>query len=404
MEEFQLVSGNHVAINILVFTTLYPNPIQSNHGIFVEKRLLELLKRHPVTATVIAPVPQYPRWLARRRNLPEYHKVPDREIRNGVTIWHPRYPVIPGITWRIAPWFLSWCSTKLATRLHREHRYDLIDAHFAFPDGVAAGSIAENLGIPYLVTARGSDINDSPIFNLPRRFIQNSFKTAVALIAVSRRLKERMIELGAFEEKIKVLPNGVDIAVFKPGEASDVATIYGVDAPFILCVGSLRELKGHHLVIEAMAHHPALHSYSLLIAGIGTMESELRQLISRERLENRVKLIGEVPNEKLASLYSAASLFVLASSNEGCPNVVLEALACNTRVVASDVGAVPDLLPQSLHPFMISERNSKAIGVQMAACLAADIEQDGPRNRALALGWGETCENLFKVLQQVATR
>ena len=388
-------------MKILVFTTLYPNSVQENHGIFVEKRLLELIKRHAVEATVIAPVPWYPRSIARRRNLPAYHQVPSRELRSGVEVWHPRYPVVPGISWRIAPWFLHWFSRRLAGRLHQENQFELVDAHFAFPDGVAAGFIAKKLGIPCLITARGSDINDSPRFLLPRAFLERTFKDAAQLIAVSRRLKDRMIELGAAAEKIRVIPNGVDTDVFNPQDGTDVAAAFGVDNPYILSVGSLRELKGHHLLIEAMAANRDLHPYSLLIAGAGTMEAELRRLINGLDIDSRVKLIGEVPNDKLAALYSGAELFVLASSNEGCPNVVLEALACNTRVVATDVGAVPDLLPEALHPFMIKERNPEEIGAKVLACINADIGANVPRDRATTLGWAQTCEALEKIMQSV---
>ena len=391
-------------MHILVFTTLYPNAVQENHGIFVEKRLLELTKRFEIKASVVAPVPWYPRWLARQRNLPQYHLVAEHEVRKGVEIWHPKYPVIPGLSWRIAPLFLDWFAGGLVQRLHEQHRFDLIDAHFAFPDGVAAGRIARKLKLPFLVTARGSDINDSPQFLLPRRFLQSSFDDAAELIAVSRRLKERMISLGAVAQKISVLPNGVDTVVFKPEETSGLAESYGVNDPFILSVGSLRELKGHHLVIEAMANNPALKSYSLLIAGTGTMQSRLQQQIQELGLQNRVKLIGNVANDKLAALYSAAALFVLASSNEGCPNVVLEALACNTRVVASDVGAVPDLLPPSLHPFMINTRTPEAIGEKMVACLNAELEPEASRERGLALGWDSTCEALEHLMQAAISR
>ena len=389
-------------MRILVFTTLYPNAIQKNHGIFVERRLLELTQRYPVEPTVIAPVPWYPRWLARRRHLPEYHKVPAVEQRQGIEIHHPRYPVIPGVSWRIAPLLIEQSSIGLARELYRKHGFDLIDAHFAFPDGVAAGRIAQSLRLPFLVTARGSDINDSPNHFLPRRFLRTSLRHAAHIIAVSKRLKERMTTLGASGNKISVLPNGVDTELFKPQQTSGLAARYGVSEPFILSVGSLRELKGHHLVIEALATRKELQDYSLLIAGNGTMKTQLEQLIARFNVGERVKLIGEVTNDSLPALYSAAELFVLASSNEGCPNVVLEALACNTKVVASDVGAVPDLLPDEMHPYMIKRRSASAIAEQLVACLDAKLATNVARDRALELGWEKTCASVYALMQSVS--
>ena len=391
-------------MRILVFTTLYPNVIQKNHGIFVEKRLLELIGRYPLEAKVIAPVPRYPRWLAQKRHLPEYDNVPLVEQRAGIEIHHPRYPVIPGLSWRIAPLLLERYCGALAAQLHGKCAFDLVDAHFAFPDGVAAARIAHSLGLPFLVTARGSDINDSPNYCLPRQFLRASLHRAAHLIAVSKRLKARMITLGVNGEKISVLPNGVDTEIFQPCRANGIAARYCVNKPFILSVGSLRELKGHHLVIEALATHEELRNYALLIAGDGTMKTQLKQLIAKFNVADRVKLIGEVTNDALPALYSAAELFVLASSNEGCPNVVLEALACNTKVVASDVGAVPDLLPEEMHPYMIKTRTASAIAGQIAACLGAELTPNVARDRAVALGWDRTCSTLYQLILGITQR
>lgn len=386
-------------MKILVFSSLYPNRVQPNHGTFVEKRLLELCKRFPLEAHVVAPVPSYPRLVARRRQLPEYHLVPDSEVRAGIKIVHPRYPVLPGISWRIAPLLMYRACSQLSVQMHNEHQFDLVDAHFAFPDGVAAGMLARDTGLPFMVTARGSDINESPNHLLPRWFIKRSLSSADHIVAVSRRLGSGIGALGIEQSKISILPNGVDTEVFKPQSVTAISEKYGVKAPYLLSVGSLRELKGHHLVIEALAKHPELQTFSLLIAGSGSMRTDLSNQIADLKLDERVRLIGEVANEELPALYSNAALFVLASANEGCPNVVLEALACNARVAASNVGAVPDLLPTELHPFMFHERTPQEIGNNLVACINAPLADDIARQRALELGWEQTCSSVYHLMR-----
>lgn len=385
-------------MKILVFTTLYPNSVQTNHGIFVEKRLLELLRRFDVDARVIAPVPWYPRWLARRRNLPKYHEIPVREVRNGIEIEHPRYPVIPGLSWRFAPFLLHLFSRACVNRIRETFPFELIDAHFAFPDGVAASSIALEQELPCIVTARGSDINDSPNYLLPNFLIRGAFKRISKIVAVSERLKARLLQLGAEESKVEVLPNGVDSAIFKP-QTSQLVDRLGVSVPYLLSVGSLRELKGHHLVIRALAEHPALARFSLVIAGTGGMKNHLENLIQELEIEERVHLIGEVSNDELPALYSEADAFVLASSNEGCPNVVLEALACGTPVVATDVGGVPDLLPKELHDFMIKTRDVHAIANSVDACIKSNVSRESIRQHAVSLSWDATCATLQELMR-----
>ena len=378
-------------MKILVFTTLYPNAVQPNYGIFVEKRLLELIKRFDIEARVLAPVPWYPKWLAKRRNLPNYHDVPKREVRNGIQIEHPRYPVIPGLSWRFAPTLLFVFCLSSVNRIRTNFMFELIDAHFMFPDGVAASRVAECLGVPCFVTARGSDINDSPNFLLPRWYIKSAFKRINRVIAVSERLKRKLVNLGAEESKIRVLPNGVDTEIFKADGQTNVSETFDIKERYLLSVGSLRELKGHHLVIRALAENPKLREFTLVIAGEGEMRAKLESLIEELSMQERVKLIGDVPNARLPSLYAGAAVFILASSNEGCPNVVLEALACGTPVVASDVGAVPDLLPSFLHQFMVTKRSSTSFSSAIEACITKEISREEIRAHAESLNWDATC-------------
>ena len=384
-------------MKLLVFTTLYPNASQPHHGLFVEKRLLELTRRYPCDVRVVAPVPWFPRWL-RGKRYEAFANVPQRETRNGVEVWHPRYLVVPKLTWRFAPLMIMLGALRTVRRLRRQgFDFDLIDAHFIFPDGVAAQMIGALTGTPVCMTARGSDINDSPRFWLPRRLIRWALVRATSVIAVSEELATKMRALSETPLSVHVLPNGVDRSLFYSRPEPVIRDSLGMDGPIVLTVGNLRELKGHDILIRAVA---ALPDVSLIIIGTGEEETNLKRLIEDLGIADRVRLLGAVDNRDLPGYYNAADVFALASSSEGCPNVVLEAIACGTPVVATAVGAVPDLVPDSCRRLLVTERSPEAFAKSIAICLENPPSSNEMAARAETFGWASTCGRLEGLMSQ----
>ncbi len=382
-------------MKLLVYTTLYPNAEQPNLGLFVERRLQELVQRHPCEVRVVAPVPWFPRWL-RGKRYTAFSRIPDREVRGGIEIHHPRYLVVPKLTWRIAPLMLVAGSIGTIRRLRRQgFDYDVIDAHFVFPDGVAAQMIGSTAKKPVCVTARGSDINDSPRYWLPRRAIRWALGRARAVVAVSGDLSKKMREVCGERLTVHVLPNGVDRTRFYPRDEPLIAEEKLTGGRVVLAVGNLRELKGHDILIRAIA---LLRDVSLIIVGTGEEEAKLRRLIIELGVADRVHLVGAVDNDALPAYYSAASVFALASSSEGCPNVVLEAIACGTPVVATSVGGIPDLLPASALRFLVTERSAEAFAEAIRSCLEDPPARQDLLDRAAEFGWGSTCSRLHDLL------
>ena len=159
------------SLSILTYSSLYPNCVQQRHGIFVEQRLLHLLHDFPVTSRVVAPVPWFPFKGKRFGAYGRMAEVPARETRGGVDVYHPRYGVIPALSWRFSPLLMAAGTIGLLRRLHAAQPFDLIDAHFVYPDGAAASLLGRALGVPVAITARGSDLSLMPRYALPRRFI-----------------------------------------------------------------------------------------------------------------------------------------------------------------------------------------------------------------------------------------
>jgi glycosyltransferase involved in cell wall biosynthesis len=322
------------ALNLLTYSALYPNALQPRHGIFVAQRLAQLMKDCPVRSRVVAPVPWFPSQAKAFGQYGVYAAVPREEEAGGVRVYHPRFAVLPKLSWQVSPWLIYRATRTLVAALHRADPIDVIDAHFFYPDGVAAVMLGRELQLPVTITARGSDITEMLDYALPRRWILWAAEHAQALITVCAALRERLIEVGVAGEKITVLRNGVDLQRFTPVDRQAARNALGLSGPMLLSVGNLIELKGHHLIIEALRELP---DHQLLIIGSGPERQALEKLAVRLGVEQRTRFVGLVPQAELRNYYGAADALILASSREGWANVLLEAMACGTPVVATRI-------------------------------------------------------------------
>jgi len=375
-------------IRLLTFTSLYPNTIQPRHGLFVEERLRQLLAVGDTVARVVAPVPWFP---FRNRGFGLYSRhasVPQHEMRHGIEILHPRYPAIPKLGMSVAPFLMVHALLPILRNLGTSGQgYDLIDAHYFYPDGVAAVRLAQRLGKPVVVTARGTDINLIARYHFPRRQIIWAVKHAHAVVAVSKALKESLVALGVTADKITVLRNGVDLERFHPLERSVLQGKFKLTSPVWLFAGHLVRLKGVHIIITALADIPDV---TLLIAGFGPEESRLRQLADSLGVAYRIRFLGEVSHADLCEYYNATDVLVLASSREGMPNVVLEALACGTPVIATRVGGTPELVSSPEAGELMQERTPEALVAAWHRLRTRKPERMATRKFAERFGWGPT--------------
>jgi glycosyltransferase involved in cell wall biosynthesis len=374
-------------MNLLVFSTLYPNPAQPNHGVFVENRLRHLVATGEVSADVLAPVAWFPgRAVA---------GVPAEETRHGLRVRHPRWLSIPAIGMRVAP-FLLYRAALAA--IERGARYDAIDAHYFYPDGVAAIWLGRRLGLPVVITARGSDVTQFPDYPAPRRMILRAAREAAAVITVSAGLRDALVALGADGGRITVLRNGVDLSVFRPMDRERSRAAFGVTGPTLVSVGALIERKGHDRTIAALALLP---SWTLLIAGAGPERARLEALAARLGVAGRVRLLGSLPHGELAALYSAADLSVLASSREGWANVLLESMACGTAVVASPIPGNPEVVAAPEAGVVAAANTAEAIAEAVREWAARKIDRNATRAYAERFGWEETSAGQLRIFRSV---
>lgn len=382
-------------LRVLTFTTVFPSPARPFLGLFVWERL----KHVPgVLATVLAPVP----WV--------WGRVPAEELREGIRVYHPRFLYIPGIAKWLDALLLATCSFARMRWLHRQRPFDVIDAHFGYPDSVAAALLAAVFRIPLVITWRGSE-EVMARFRLRRLMMSWSLKRATAVIAVSRPLADLAVGLGVAPERVVVIENGVDLARFSIGNRNDARVALGLplSCRLAISIGHLVPLKGFHRVIDVVANlrqeWPDLH-YAIIGGSVPSAERYRDQLFMQARqlgLDDCVHFTGAQPPERVVTWLQAADVLVLDSDREGSPNVVLEALACGTQVVAARVGGVPDLVPRHVGT-LYDPGDVVSLQAGLETRLAHPALRSACRQSVEQRSWTSVGKHVFSVLRQASSR
>jgi len=388
-------------LNILTFTSLYPNAEHPQHGVFVENRLRHVQESGEARITVVAPVVYFPSKSEIFGHYGSIARVPEQETRFGIPVHHPRYPLLPKVSMNWASDLMYAGVRKRIRQLSLQHGpFDLIDAHYFYPDGVVASRLADDLNLPFVITGRGSDLSELTDYQIPRRKILQASSKAEHLITVCQALKDKLIELGVSDSRVSVFRNGVDLQAFQPGDRQQQRQALGVTKPLFVSVGHLIERKGHHLVIEALSQIPEAE---LLIVGTGPEESALRELSEQLSLGNRVRFLGQRPHSELKSIYGAADALVLASSREGWANVLLEAMACGTPAIATDVWGTREVVGPKQSGILVPDRTAEALAEAMRALLSDPPSPEQTRAYAEQFGWQETTQNQLRLFREIAS-
>jgi glycosyltransferase involved in cell wall biosynthesis len=387
-------------MRILTLTTLYPNASAPSHGVFVENRLAAYRERHGDSFRVIAPIPWFPLSASWAGRYGGYARVPESEMRRGLKIEHPRFAFPPKIGLTYQAMALERCFAGAARRVAAEgYDFDLIDAHYLYPDGIAALRVAKRLGKPIVVTARGTDVSLLPSYPRQRAMILETVREADAVICVAEALKEGLVRLGAPADKISVLRNGVDLQMFRPIDREAARRKLNVSGDVIASVGHLIERKGHDLLIDALVDLPGA---ALLIAGDGEERAALERRARGRGVAERVRFLGRIAHEGLIEVYNAADVLALASSREGWPNVLLEAMACGTQAVAAPVWGSGEVIRERAAGRLAVERSAAAMREAIKAVLADRPSRAETRRYAEGFRWDETSDGLKRIFESVA--
>lgn len=393
---------------LVVFSTLFPHPGQPNAGVFIRERMFRVAKVLPLT--VVAPVPWFPMQSLIRLWRPHFRPIPPKhEVQDGVEVWHPRFFSIPGLFKSLDGFFMALGSLRTMRRLKKHVHFNLIDAHFGYPDGDAATLLGRWLHTPVTITLRGTELRHARDPQLRPRLVR-ALQQAVQVFSVSDSLKQHAQSLGIPAEKIQVVGNGVDTEKFNPMDRLEARAKLGLpaDVPVLISVGGLVERKGFHRVIECLPallqRYPGLQY--LIVGGAsaeGDMRAELEAQVARLGLVDHVKFLGAMLSKELRLPLSAADVFVLATRNEGWANVFLEAMACGLPVVATDVGGNREVVCREELGAIVPFGDQAALSAALEQALARDWDRPAIIRYAEENGWARRVQVLTQAFQRIIT-
>lgn len=287
----------------------------------------------------------------------------------------------------VAPFSLAKAALPVVRKIAAGTGFDMIDAHYFYPDGVAAIMLGMYFRKPVIVSALGTDINLIPKFPLARGMIKWAGARSAAMITVCDALKREMVGMGMNEEKIFPLRNGVDLDLFYPVDRAAARASLGIDGFTLLSVGHLDARKGHDKTIAALSALPDVH---LIIIGGGTDRTKLQRLAVVHGVSDRVRFVPPVPQAQLRNYYGACDALVLASSREGWANVLLESMACGTPVVASDVWGTPEVVCAPAAGVLVDDHTPRGIANGVQRLRASYPARAATRAYAERFSWADT--------------
>ena len=332
-------------MRVLIVTQQFPNSRDPLNSPFNRQQFAALARRCEIE--VLASIPWFPgarlfaRWSAAGRLV----GVPRHERIAGLPVAHPRYVHLPRLGHAVAG--ALYAASLAGAALRRRGRCDVLLSSFAFPDGVAAVALAKLLGVPAVIKVSGTDMNVLAKMPTVARNLRWALPRARRVVAVSRPLGDAVASFGVPRDRIDIVYNGVDAELFRPRDRATARAELGQagDARrWLLYVGRLEETKGVLDLLQAFSLLAARRSdVRLAIIGHGSAGAACARAAANG-LGDRVLLAGPRPLEEVPRWMAASDALVLPSWAEGTPNVVLEALACGRRVVATAVGGTPDLI------------------------------------------------------------
>lgn len=374
-------------MRVLTLSTLFPDSARPDFGVFVARQTIGLAAHPGVALTMVAPVGLPPWPLTRHPRYRALAALPLRETWQGIEVLRPRFLTLPGTGGRFHAAALAH-----AVRGAIDGRaFDVIDASFFFPDGVAAVALGRRLGVPVSIKARGADIHHWGHAPATAAQVRAAGAAADGLLAVSRAMADDMAAIGIPRDRVRVHHTGVDLDRFAPAERAAAKAAFGVTGPLVVSVGALIARKGHDIVIDAVADLPGV---TLLIAGAGEARGALAAQIARRGLGRRVRLLGAVPHRALPALIAAADVMALASASEGLANAWVEALACGTPIVIPPAGGAHEVVTTPAAGRIVA-REAGAFAAAIAALLADPPRQQAVREAATGFTWEANTAALY---------
>lgn len=377
-------------IRIAVVTSEFPISAEPYRGIAIYQTVLALQKLAQVE--VFCPISRYPRWRSLQPRNFYFRRVPQDYSPPNVLAHYAEYTAFPLIS---RPLNGRACARRLLPIVEK-FSPDRILSYWLYPEGYAAVGMGQQLGVPVVIGSRGFDlsrITDPFTYLMTKKAMQQSS----LVLTVSEELRQRAIRMGIGSEKILMIHNGCDRKIFQVMDRQTVRSSLGIrpGARLVLYVGRLDRLKGVQELLEAcMRLCRGNRDIELAYIGEGPIGPVLRAGCAQMNLMDRVRFLGTRTSPQIAEWLAAADVLCLPSYSEGCPNVVLEALACGRPVVATDVGGIPELV-DSRCGVLVPPKDV----VSLAAALAKSLDRSwdsGAIAASFGRSWEEVAEETYE--------
>lgn len=382
-------------MRVLAITKIFPNAVEPLSAPFNRQQFAALAQRCDLE--VMATLPWFPGagLLGKYSSASKLAGVPRRETIEGIRVTHPRTLFLPRLAH--GAWGPLYAASIAPLLPAYRGKVDVVLGSWAYPDGFAAVLAARALGVPCVVKLHGSDINLVAKLPGPRRLTSWALPRASRIVAVSRALAEEAVALGVSRDRIRIVMNGVDAELFRPQDraAARAALALPVTGPLALYVGNLKPEKG---VLDLAAAWAQVNVPGATLAIVGGGPAQATLAAATAAFGDRVRLVGPQALDTIPTWLAACDVLTLPSHAEGTPNVVLEALACGRRVVATTVGGIPDLITSPTLGELVEPHAPDALAAALSRALSTPYEPAAVAALGARGGWQASADALYAVL------
>jgi glycosyltransferase involved in cell wall biosynthesis len=392
-------------LRILALSYLFPNHSWPNFGIFVYNRLRAV--QEFCDLIVVAPIPWFP-GMQKIKRYQGLHKVPRRDVFGDLAVEYPRFPIIPRFCKILDPFSYLLAVLNVVRKLKKEKTsdFDLIDVHWVYPDILAGYILSKLYNKPFIITVRGKEALHLNEKSLRRLMLNIIIKKANQVVCLSSELKEICSQIGVKRDRISIVLNGIDDEKFIIKDKYKTRNILKLDynAKIILSVGSLILRKGYLELFRAIANYNQLNNLQVYVVGSASAEGDDFQVLQSELKKLGIEIVhfvGSRPQSELPQWFNAADLFCLFSHSEGCPNVVMEALACGLPIVATRVGAIPDMVQEGRDGYLVSGYDLDEMSKMLDLCLKRKWNRSVIAKAHQKRTWRDCAADVFKIYNSI---